>query len=392
MLVGGGVEHDLGAMAFEQGAQLDLVADVQQAGREVGEVPFGLELVLDLEEVALGVVDQNEPPWAHGGQLPAELAADRTAGAGHHDDLAGDVADAVVVDRHLVPAEDVFDLHLAELADGHRALDELEDAGQGLHRHVGLLAGHGDVLDQPAAHRRHGDDDLVDRVLRDQGRQVARGAHHAHAVDAQVLLFVVVVDEADRSVADLARLLHLAHDELSGVAGADDEHLLAVAAALLAPGPLPGDARQHPGAAHEAEAQHPVEGDHRARQEVGGDHIVPVAVDRGLQVVDHELADDHRHGAAGQRAPEEAGQVAHAHIAPPLVVHAQQHEHGELHDDDRHDDLEKLVTEGPGDVEVEPQGIGADQGDRDERGVGDDLPESVAADEEALSQGVSRFR
>ena len=79
-----------------------------------------------------------------------------------------------------------------------------------------------------------------DRVLLDQRRQVARGADHAHAVDAQVLLLVVVVDEADRAVADAARLLHLAHDELSGVAGAHDQHLLAVAAELLAPGPLPG--------------------------------------------------------------------------------------------------------------------------------------------------------
>ena len=44
--------------ALEHRAQLGLVADVDEAGREIGEVAFGLELVLDLKEVALGVVDQ----------------------------------------------------------------------------------------------------------------------------------------------------------------------------------------------------------------------------------------------------------------------------------------------------------------------------------------------
>ena len=85
------------------------------------------------------------------------------------------------------------------------------------------------------------------------------------------------------------------------------------------------------------------------------------AVDRGLQVVHDELADDHRQRDAGQRAPEEAGQVAHAGVAPPLVVHAEEHEHGELHEHDRHDDLEELVAVDAGDVEVEAQGVGAER-------------------------------
>ena len=75
--------------------------------------------------------------------------------------------------------------------------------------------------------------------------------------------FVVVVDEADRAVADLPRLQHLADDELAGVAGAHDQHLLAIAAEVLAPGRSQIDAGQQPGAAHETEGQQPVEGEHR---------------------------------------------------------------------------------------------------------------------------------
>ena len=150
VLVGGGVKDDVGAPALEQRAQLGLVADVDEAGREVGEVALGLELVLDLEEVALGVVDQDEEARTHGGELAREFAADRAAGARDHDDLVGDVADGVVVEPDLVAAQDVFDLHLAELFDRHRALDELVDAGQRLDGHVGALAGQGDVFEQVA--------------------------------------------------------------------------------------------------------------------------------------------------------------------------------------------------------------------------------------------------
>ena len=57
--------------------------------------------------------------------------------------------------------------------------------------------------------------------------QLVGRAEHADAVDAQVLLARVVVDQADRRVAELAVALHLPDHELARVAGADDQHLLA---------------------------------------------------------------------------------------------------------------------------------------------------------------------
>ena len=52
-------------------------------------------------------------------------------------------------------------------------------------------------------------------------------AEHTDAVDAEVALARVVVDEADRRVGQPPVALHLADEQLPGVARTDDEHLLA---------------------------------------------------------------------------------------------------------------------------------------------------------------------
>ena len=55
-----------------------------------------------------------------------------------------------------------------------------------------------------------------------------------------VALARVVVDEADRREGEQPVALHLAHEQLAGVAGADDDHLLA-ARHDPAAGPLGSD-------------------------------------------------------------------------------------------------------------------------------------------------------
>ncbi len=64
------------------------------------------------------------------------------------------------------------------------------------------------------------------RLSLDQVRKVLRRPQYAHAVQAHVLLARVVVDEADRRIAERRALEHLADDQLAGVAGAYDERLL----------------------------------------------------------------------------------------------------------------------------------------------------------------------
>ena len=65
-------------------------------------------------------------------------------------------------------------------------------------------------------------------MLAEQAREVGGRAEHANALDAQVPLARVVVDDPDRRRAEDRFLLQLADDELARVAGADDHDLLAV--------------------------------------------------------------------------------------------------------------------------------------------------------------------
>ena len=75
-----------------------------------------LELAADLEEVVLGVVEQDQPLGRHARDLARELGADRPARAGDEHDLAREVgAHALELHAHGLAAEHVLDLHRAQL-------------------------------------------------------------------------------------------------------------------------------------------------------------------------------------------------------------------------------------------------------------------------------------
>src|SRR5205807_49305 len=124
-------------------------------------------------------------------------------------------------DRGLVALEDP--VHLRAAADvrehGHARreaafVDELAlDLEE---RRLGLVDEHEPLRPEPR--------DLPAELGAD--RAAGPGPEHAHALDAVASLARVVVDEADRRVADAAAL-HLLDDQLARVSGADDEHLLA---------------------------------------------------------------------------------------------------------------------------------------------------------------------
>src|SRR6185437_5883291 len=80
------------------------------------DVALLLEFAADLEQVVLGVVDEHELARPHAGDLAAQLRPDRAAGAGDHDDLAGQVgADALELLADRLAAEHVLDANLAQL-------------------------------------------------------------------------------------------------------------------------------------------------------------------------------------------------------------------------------------------------------------------------------------
>ena len=199
--------------------------------------------------------------------LAAELRADRAAAARHEYDPVADVgADRLEVDLDLLAAEHVLDRDRADLArEVDVAGDQLVQRRQRLHRHAFRARELDDLAAQLARRRRHRDQHLVRAVVADQVAQVVGRAEHADAVDAEVLLARVVVDEADRRVREQPVALHLAQDQLAGVAGADDQHLLA-ARDEPAARPLEQRAREEPRAGHEREQQQVVERDDPLRQ------------------------------------------------------------------------------------------------------------------------------
>ena len=102
------------------------------------------QLALDLEQVVLGVVEQDQAArgptraiWRHSSE-PIEPPAPVTSTT-----AAGQVvADALDVHPHRLAAEDVLDLDLAHLA--HQAaagLQQLEDGRHRPHRHAAVAAG-----------------------------------------------------------------------------------------------------------------------------------------------------------------------------------------------------------------------------------------------------------
>ena len=117
VLVGGGVEDDRGPVLREHLAHPLALLAVGEHGDGVEHVAVLDQLAADLEQVVLGVVEQDELARADARDLAAQLGADRAAGARDEHDAAGQVAaDAVEVHPHRLAAEDVLHLDRADLA------------------------------------------------------------------------------------------------------------------------------------------------------------------------------------------------------------------------------------------------------------------------------------
>ena len=223
------MEHD--------GRLLRLEDDVHARGvAHVGDLRHDLDaralaqLAIDLEEVVLGVVDHHEPADLHAQQLAAELGSDRAARAGHQYRATAHVgADGGGVELNGLAPEDVLHLHGAQLGDEVVvAVDEVVHVRQRLDGHSGRAAGRDHLGAFAAAGRRHGDVHLVGLARLEDLGQVVRRPDHLDALEAVAQLVGVVVDERDRRVARQPVAEHLAQDQVAGVTGADDQHLLAL--------------------------------------------------------------------------------------------------------------------------------------------------------------------
>ena len=164
VLVGGRVEDDGRAVLLEHLPHALLLLAVGEHRDGVERVPVLDQLARDLEQVVLGVVEQDEPARPHARDLAAQLGADRAARAGDHHAAAGQVA-AGRLDLHpdrLAP-QHVLHPHLADLADVAPAagLEQLEDRRHRAHAHAALAARAHDPRAQGAGGGGDRDQDLV---------------------------------------------------------------------------------------------------------------------------------------------------------------------------------------------------------------------------------------
>ena len=191
-------------------------------------------------------------------------------GAGDEHDAPGQVgAHALDLHPHGLAAEDVLHAHLAHLAQqAPTALQQLEDRRHRAHGHAALAARGHHARAHAARGRGHRDQDLVGLDVLEHARQVVRAAEHLDAaVDARAALARVVVDEADRAVAEVRIAQDLAQQQAAAVAGADDQHGAGVARrAIAGERALVDQVHEEAPADEEEQHQQPVEHEH-----AGGD-------------------------------------------------------------------------------------------------------------------------
>ena len=325
VLVGGGVEYDIGLEALHHLEHALGLLAVREHRLDAREVPLAEHLAVDREEVVLGVVEKHEQARPHARDLARELGSDRASGTGDQHDLVLEVcADAVELHHDGVAPEDVLDAHLAQLAgELDAAAQQLEDGRKRADGNVALAARSDDGPAQDAGSGRNRDDHLVGLRAVEDRLDLVRRAQDLEAEQAHPPLARVVVDEPDRARAEVGVELHLANDHLAAGPGADDQDLAPSAARASPRGALGDEAAGHSRAADEQKREHEVDHDDRARERV-------------VEWLGDGEDDQHRGARDGDRSQDQP-QVRESVVAPPLLVQAEDVEDQDLAERDEAD-------------------------------------------------------
>ena len=222
VLMRGGVEHEAGPMRGEDLGHPGEVRDVADDGRDEGAVARGDELLLGLVEEHFALVEQQEAGGAVGRDLTAELEADAAAGAGDEHDASFDHrGDGAVVELHGRPPEDVFDGDRPDVGSPDAPTGELGHRRD--HEHAEITGGgeRADFADAADALGRQREDDFGHAVFLGEFAHARRRTDDGDAVDMQVVLGDVVVEEADRLEAVTSSAEKVGDELRAGLAGAD---------------------------------------------------------------------------------------------------------------------------------------------------------------------------
>lgn len=172
VLVGGGVEDNLGAVLLKDVADAVLDADVTDDGDEV-EVREGLlKVEAEVVERCLGVVEKDELADAEGGDLGDQLGADAAGSPGDEDDFAGKgVGDLGAIVPDLIPHEEVLYADALDALGGDGGGIALADTGHEVGMEPNRLAGVDEVLPLAEKVLLGGEDDALETVFDRQVRK-----------------------------------------------------------------------------------------------------------------------------------------------------------------------------------------------------------------------------
>ncbi len=128
VLVGSGVEHVFGHVAFEDFLHAPFVGDIGHNGGSLQVAPLGVKFQADVVERGLGLVYQDELVGVEDGHLPHDFRADGAGRTRNEHTLAFQVrTNFLEVDLDGIPAQEVLNLDLADLASFLYALPVVGD-------------------------------------------------------------------------------------------------------------------------------------------------------------------------------------------------------------------------------------------------------------------------
>lgn len=258
-----------------------------------------------------GQIERDQLRRCEAEDLPAQLGADRTAGASdHHDAAAQQRFDVRRVDRYCFATQQVFEIDIAHL--GQETLPRHQRSQRRQHHrlHARAHAQRRHASLRFDGRRRNRDDRVFDLHRFGPVLQVVERAEHLVAVDFAALLRHVVVEQADEP--PFAGTGQLAREIRSRRAGAEHEHGLALADEAAVQVELLRRAIERACAAHREEQHQWRNEQHRARDD--------------RRRLEHHGADHHDHGAADD-CLRDAHQVGQAREHPQAPVEAEDVEH-----------------------------------------------------------------
>ena len=304
MLVRRRVEDGERVEPLEDAVDPGFIADI---GDDRGDLQVGEpapQFDLGLEDLILGVVEDDQELRLERGDLPAELQADAAAGASDHDRASvGEDAHLREVGIDRSAAQEVLDLDRSERAVLDAARDDVGQARHGARAHPHARRQLDDPADLDAAGRGHRDDDLMDAEFAHETRQFVDFPDHPHAVHHLLDLAVVVVDESDHLEVDALAMRGLTGDHLSGSPRADHDRADRVTSAGA---PEVQDARAKARCREGGEREHRVDRDRRDRHPLRCSDELEPEPDHGGDDRDAESGDEDPFEFRDAREPPDA--------------------------------------------------------------------------------------